>query len=94
GGSSGDSVSQMKNQVTLSERAFLIVNHSFAANKSAPPFSGVFSVLVKLCSCPENHKRKCDGSNKGFEATNEEKTTFPWEKLSVPMADMAVCHCA
>ncbi|KAG5206371.1 hypothetical protein JEQ12_017944 [Ovis aries] len=91
----GDSVSQMDGQVTLLEGATLTVNCTYSATRYPTLFWYVQypgegpQLLLKATKASDK------GTNKGFEATYNAKTTsFHLEKASVQESDSAVYHCA
>uniref|UniRef100_A0A2K5HDA8 Ig-like domain-containing protein n=1 Tax=Colobus angolensis palliatus TaxID=336983 RepID=A0A2K5HDA8_COLAP len=91
----GDSVTQMQGPVTLSERAFLIINCTYTATGYPSLFWYVQypgegpQLLLKAAKDDDK------GSNKGFEATyRKETTSFHLEKDSVQESDSAVYFCA
>ncbi|KAF5925654.1 hypothetical protein HPG69_002103 [Diceros bicornis minor] len=92
---SGDSVTQMEGQVTLSEGASLTINCTYSARGYPELFwyvqyPGEGPQLLLRATKP-NAKE----SNKGFEATyNKETTAFHLEKTSVQESDSAVYYCA
>ncbi|KAI4540285.1 hypothetical protein MG293_009326 [Ovis ammon polii] len=91
----GDSVSQMDGQVTLLEGATLTVNCTY----SAIGYPTLFWYVQYAGEAPElllkATKANDKGTNKGFEATYDAKTTsFHLEKASVQESDSAVYHCA
>ncbi|KAI4567949.1 hypothetical protein MJT46_007747 [Ovis ammon polii x Ovis aries] len=91
----GDSVSQMDGQVTLLEGATLTVNCTY----SAIGYPTLFWYVQYAGEAPElllkATKANDKGTNKGFEATYDAKTTsFHLEKVSVQESDSAVYHCA
>ncbi|KAG5193180.1 hypothetical protein JEQ12_020678, partial [Ovis aries] len=91
----GDSVSQMDGQVTLLEGATLTVNCTYSAIGYPTLFWYVQypgegpQLLLKATKANDK------GTNEGFEATYDAKTTsFHLEKASVQESDSAVYHCA
>ncbi|KAG5206379.1 hypothetical protein JEQ12_017952 [Ovis aries] len=91
----GDSVSQMDGQVTLLEGAPLTVNCTY----SAIGYPTLFWYVQYAGEAPElllkATKANDKGTNEGFEATYDAKTTsFHLEKASVQESDSAVYHCA
>ncbi|KAG5206375.1 hypothetical protein JEQ12_017948, partial [Ovis aries] len=91
----GDSVSQMDGQVTLLEGATLTLNCTY----SAIGYPTLFWYVQYAGEAPElllkATKANDKGTNKGFEATYDAKTTsFHLEKASVQESDSAVYHCA
>ena len=91
----GDSVSQMDGQVTLLEGATLTVNCTYSATRYPTLFWYVQypgegpQLLLKATKASDK------GTNKGFEATYNAKTTsFHLEKASVQESDSPVYHCA
>uniref|UniRef100_M3Y7Z6 Ig-like domain-containing protein n=1 Tax=Mustela putorius furo TaxID=9669 RepID=M3Y7Z6_MUSPF len=91
----GDSVTQMKSQVTLSEEASLTINCTYTTTSYPTlfwyvqyPGEGIELLLKAL-------RDKEKGSNKGFEATYDSKSnSFHLEKGSVQASDSAVYYCA
>ena len=91
----GDSVSQMDGQVTLLEGATLTVNCTYSATRYPTLFWYVQypgegpQLLLKATKASDK------GTNKGFEATYNAKTTsFHLGKASVQESDSPVYHCA
>ena len=88
-------MSQMDGQVTLLEGATLTVNCTYSATRYPTLFWYVQypgegpQLLLKATKASDK------GTNKGFEATYNAKTTsFHLEKASVQESDSAVYHCA
>uniref|UniRef100_G1PXS2 Ig-like domain-containing protein n=1 Tax=Myotis lucifugus TaxID=59463 RepID=G1PXS2_MYOLU len=95
GRSNGDSVTQTKGQVTLSEGASLTVNCSYKTTGYPTLFWYVqypgegLQLLLKAAKANEK------GSNKGFEATYQKQPdAFHLEKASVHQSDSAMYYCA
>uniref|UniRef100_F6Z3Q0 Ig-like domain-containing protein n=1 Tax=Equus caballus TaxID=9796 RepID=F6Z3Q0_HORSE len=93
--SNGDSVTQTKGQVTLSEGASLTVNCSYETTQ--------YPALLWYVQYPRKgpqlllraSKANDKDRNKGFEATyNTETTSFHLEKASVQESDSAMYYCA
>ncbi|EHB08120.1 T-cell receptor alpha chain V region RL-5, partial [Heterocephalus glaber] len=91
----GDSVTQMRGQVTLSEHSVLTINCTYTASRYPALFWYVQypgegpQVLLKAMKANEQ------GRNKGFEATYDKETSsFHLEKASVQESDSAVYYCA
>ncbi|CAK6432473.1 unnamed protein product [Pipistrellus nathusii] len=91
----GDSVTQTKGQVTLSEGAPLTVNCSYESTQYPTLFWYVQypgegpQLLLKATRINEN------GSSKGFVATyRKQPNTFHLEKASVQHSDSAMYYCA
>ncbi|KAL1791647.1 T cell receptor alpha chain, partial [Sigmodon hispidus] len=93
----GDSVSQTRGQVTISESGFLTVNCTYSITNIA--FPALFwyvqhpgenlQLLLKVVTAGSK------GSSRGFEATyDKESTSFHLQKASVQVSDSAVYYCA
>ncbi|KAL1763426.1 T-cell receptor alpha chain V region RL-5 [Sigmodon hispidus] len=95
GESNGDSVTQMRGQVTVSEGSSLTVNCSYETTQYPTLFWYVQypgeGPQLLLRASKANEK----GRSRGFEATyDEESTSFHLQKASVQESDSAVYYCA
>uniref|UniRef100_G3TYL1 T cell receptor alpha variable 9-2 n=1 Tax=Loxodonta africana TaxID=9785 RepID=G3TYL1_LOXAF len=95
GGTSGDSVTQTEDQITLSEGAFLTVNCTYTATGYPSLFWYIQrpgeGLQLLLKAAKDNNK----GTKEGFEATYNQKTSsFHLGKASVRQSDSAVYYCA